>query len=1683
MKSNRSIKRRLNRGIFVKQRIPQFGLLGNYNHIVEVPDRPNYVYVRFAGQVLSQVFNDRVAPLEDLEVLVGYDPEEPNLYQVLDIRSNLKRYNEDDDTTNYVPEHHRTHEWMQYPGGGNDVVFVDLRQFMPIRTSPMPTGVSLLVHRGIIYGGDEYGWGYVTGGFVDFSAALPSEGVSGSINARFALLSLDQNGMPVITTGDAKSILLLGLDDVPDPNPGCLPLALIRLYSNQTRISEAFSNTDIADLRFPGARGFLTMYDVPSSYTGSAGKAVFVNEFENGLIFANVSSDSNSSTGSFVNPMIYRGDMIYSDLGGTAGRDVAEYTYGTRATGSSVYDSTFTPANYALSYTVGGNDIWSSLVWTSQGGLGYYFNTAYITIQLTGTYNLLGWRLRENPTATPSNKASQYEVATWNGSSWDIQATRTKESSDEYVLFSSPVTTKFVRFRGIANELGQVTGSAWSIEKIGLYEATLGQTPTRLPYGSVGQVLTVQDISGSVPRFNYLAGDITGTWNNLQVQGILGKGIYGTPRNGDYIYFNSGTNRWELSSGTSGGAGASNFIDLTDTPSSYTGSANKFLKVAANETGVEFAFSINGWYSPLDYGAVGDGIADDSMAISGTIAAIPSSGGVLYFPPGYTFKTGGGHKLNKPITVKGMGNANNFDTHSGISTIVCSSGSSVLFEVNAYKCSFEDLFLMGQTGTTPTAGAGISVVSGGDFMHFQNVTVHSFYYGIDMQDGFGWSMNQCKFINTAKYGVKIQHVGFVDGGDQFIDNCMFWADGRTSDAGIRQESGGGLKITNTKIVGSGQSDKQYHYGIDVYLGSAVTTSVLLIDNVSIENVDTNAIRVVTSPSPSSILYNVQLNNLELAVNDKGVGSAAIYMSNQVTGTLQWVTLDNIICYDWNDSITDEAIYLDGLDHVRVGAILRDGFSGDLAIPNCTDVQYYVTGSSGGGATTFLGLTDTPSSYAGQSGKVVAVNGSATALEFISITGTSGGGSSGDIAVSSFVGARYTSDGSRILFGAGAEAVIPLNKKVYDTHNAVTTGSSWRFYAPEDGYYLVEGSLTLGAASWSTSQWAEWYVYKSGTSFGTHSLFNGDIKNGVGTTINMCVGGKSVVFLKAGEWISPYLYNTHASNQYMITGSAYDFYSFISITKIVSEFYPLAKIPIFDDGVFKVTGSAISFDSNLTVSVTGSVAFISSISTGTSGGGGISITGTALTSLYNIWDVDAPPTGSSVYDIEPGLSTFVTGTYWGKFDPGGIFTYTQEQNVLRFYNSTGTTNNTYLSGLYHSVPTGTNYTVTVKLGLPSPNIGSSSNTSPQIGLALFQTGSDSSRDIIAWRIGHAQSGRYYLYYSRFADYRTWTANDYAVAQHHYLALWLRIRREGSTYHCEKSIDGYTWETVYDGTPAFEPEKIGLMYSQWLSTHPKGLIHYYRYEENLVEVGSPTKGRERSIFSGATYIPTGTSSSFLGLSDTPSTYSGSAGKALIVNTGTSAIEFAHGYPFFTRLTPPNYSDFTWVNQGSGTVVDYPRGGFSMYCQAENIISYHMLTRNVTGTYTTTALLAPLCLGENYMSVGIGWRQSSDGKLVLQRLLWNLTDGGVVLALLKASNATTDVANYINVPIRAYPPYVWFQWGDDGTNRFMKWSTDGEFYNTLHTVSRTDYLTADQICAFVCPRNANHPARLTVLSWKET
>ena len=283
--SRYKLKTRLQK--YTRNKAPTSGLLGDYSgYTVEVSGRANYVYVRLAGNILMQAFNNRVPNRYDRRVLVGYDPKEPHLLQVLGLQSDQKLFGEETTTESQMMLHHESHEWMNYYGG-NDVVFTELRQFMPFR--PMPiyvSGTHVYVNRGVGWIGSQ--WQYVTGQIFNVGPYIPVTGTN------YGLLYIESNGSLNYSGSVTKDANSLVLTDIPAPPPGTLPIMAVRLYGGQTTVSEALTGTDIIDLRFPIAHDhkFRELSDVPRSYTGQTGKFARVKSTEDGLEYISVTGGS-----------------------------------------------------------------------------------------------------------------------------------------------------------------------------------------------------------------------------------------------------------------------------------------------------------------------------------------------------------------------------------------------------------------------------------------------------------------------------------------------------------------------------------------------------------------------------------------------------------------------------------------------------------------------------------------------------------------------------------------------------------------------------------------------------------------------------------------------------------------------------------------------------------------------------------------------------------------------------------------------------------------------------------------------------------------------------------------------------------------------------------------------------------------------------------------------------------------------------------------------------------------------------------------------------------------------------------------------------------------------------------------------------------------------------------------------
>jgi hypothetical protein len=104
-----------------------------------------------------------------------------------------------------------------------------------------------------------------------------------------------------------------------------------------------------------------------------------------------------------------------------------------------------------------------------------------------------------------------------------------------------------------------------------------------------------------------------------------------------------------------------------------------------------------GGHNVMEYGAVGDGKADDTASIQAAINAAAAAGGVVYFPVGHYRASGLTLTDKRAVTIKGAGYGYvSFGNAIG-STIRSNgaAGSTVLTLMNDQQCTVEDLVLDG----------------------------------------------------------------------------------------------------------------------------------------------------------------------------------------------------------------------------------------------------------------------------------------------------------------------------------------------------------------------------------------------------------------------------------------------------------------------------------------------------------------------------------------------------------------------------------------------------------------------------------------------------------------------------------------------------------------------------------------------------------------------------------------------------------------------------------------------------------------------------------------------------------------------------------------------------------------------------------------------------------------------------
>lgn len=219
---------------------PVMGIMGNTAGVVDVPDRPGYVYVRI-NDTLAEVPNKRCAAQPGVEVWVGIDPIESNITQVLDYRASA--IGTQDDFANLLKIHGKEHTW-----GGNDPAPIWGLQLLDGRVTAYQD-LKVIVYPVMVL---IPGTGYV------YVSEMTPHDLTSLVPATagywvWVLVTVNLSGAIVYTAGTPVAQASFGLANIPaNPASTMIRLAAVRLYNGQTALYETIGGSDILDLRFFG---------------------------------------------------------------------------------------------------------------------------------------------------------------------------------------------------------------------------------------------------------------------------------------------------------------------------------------------------------------------------------------------------------------------------------------------------------------------------------------------------------------------------------------------------------------------------------------------------------------------------------------------------------------------------------------------------------------------------------------------------------------------------------------------------------------------------------------------------------------------------------------------------------------------------------------------------------------------------------------------------------------------------------------------------------------------------------------------------------------------------------------------------------------------------------------------------------------------------------------------------------------------------------------------------------------------------------------------------------------------------------------------------------------------------------------------------------------------------------------
>jgi len=395
--------------------------------------------------------------------------------------------------------------------------------------------------------------------------------------------------------------------------------------------------------------------------------------------------------------------------------------------------------------------------------------------------------------------------------------------------------------------------------------------------------------------------------------------------------FCDGTNVVSIASGTGGGGGASAFTGLSDAPASYSGQANKVVKVNAGETGLEFSAAA----APTVF----TGLTDAPASYTGQAGKVPivnvGETALVFGDPVSTYlaltdtPASYAGQAYRVVSVKGDESGLEFSAAAAPSTLLALTDTP-----DSYAASALMVLRVNAAGTAVEFAAGTGP--------------QNFLELPDTPSAYTSSALKFVRVNAAMTALEFAALdtttllGLTDTPDSYAGSAYKVVTVKGDESGVEFST----MATPTSFIGLTDAPTSY-------TGQGSKTVKV--------KADASGLEFVTVAAPVTAftgLSDVPANYTGAALKKVRVnaGGTALEFVTDTTGATAFTGLSD------------------------VPANYTGAASKTVKVNSAGTALEFVTVTPG--ATAFTGLSDVPTSYSGQALKKVRVNSGATALEFV-----------------------------------------------------------------------------------------------------------------------------------------------------------------------------------------------------------------------------------------------------------------------------------------------------------------------------------------------------------------------------------------------------------------------------------------------------------------------------------------------------------------------------------------------------------------------------------------------------------------------------------------------------------------------------------------------------------------------------